>query len=160
MKTVHLRDPAPGDLGWIVERHGALYAEEYGWDVRFEGLVAKVIADFIASPPAGQRAWIGELDGARAGSVLCTRKDERTAQLRLLLVEPWARGSGLGGRLVDACLGFARAEGYARMVLWTNSCLDAARRIYERAGFALDDEAPHALFGEGLVGQHWSLSLG
>ena len=153
-----MREPLPGDLGWVLERHGALYDREYGWGARFEALVAGVIAEYARYGP-GQRAWIAEVDGARAGSIFCMRKDADTAQLRLLLVEPDARGLGIGRRLVDECIGFARAEGYRRMVLWTNSVLHAARRIYERTGFVLVEEASHTLFGDGLVGQTWSLDL-
>jgi DNA-binding MarR family transcriptional regulator/GNAT superfamily N-acetyltransferase len=154
---VSLRPPRPGDLGWIVERHGALYAAEYGWDETFEALVARIVADFAAgTDPGSERAWIATAGGARAGSILCTRRDEATAQLRLLLVEPAFRGLGLGGRLVDECLAFARAAGYARIVLWTNDVLVDARRIYERAGFVLDEEERHTSFGHDLVGQMWS----
>ena len=155
-----LRPPRPGDLGWMVERHGALYAAEYGWDASFEALVARIVADFAAgADPACERAWIADARGARAGSVLCARRDETTAQLRLLLVEPAFRGQGLGRRLVDECLAFARSAGYARIVLWTNDALADARRIYERAGFVLDEEGRHTSFGHDLVEQTWSRSL-
>jgi DNA-binding MarR family transcriptional regulator/GNAT superfamily N-acetyltransferase len=155
-----LRPPSAGDYGWIVERHGALYAAEYDWDVGFEALVGRVVADFAAGHDAEREAaWIAELDGRRVGSVLCVRKDDRTAQLRLLLVEPHARGRGIGARLVDACIEFARRAGYAEISLWTNDVLDAARRIYERAGFELVDAEPHHSFGHDLVGQTWSRTL-
>ena len=152
-----LRPPRPGVLGWVVERHGALFAAEYGWDASFEALVAGIVADFAAgADPARERAWIAEAGGARAGSVFCARRDDATAQLRLLLVEPAFRGQGLGRRLVDECLAFARSAGYARIVLWTNDALTDARRIYERAGFVLFEESRHTSFGHDLVEQSWS----
>lgn len=155
-----LRPPAAGDLGWIVERHGALYAGEYGWDERFEGLVATIVGEFAATrDPRRGAAWIAELAGARAGSVLCVREDDTTAKLRLLLVEPWARGRGIGARLVQQCLDFARGAGYRTMTLWTNDVLEDARRVYERAGFALVDSKPHRDFGPEVVGQNWSRPL-
>ncbi|ALC23103.1 GNAT family N-acetyltransferase [Streptomyces pristinaespiralis] len=156
-----LRDPAPGDLGWIVQRHGALYAAEYGWDAGFEGLVARIVADFAPEhDPRLERVWIAELDGRPVGSVMCVRDDEPdTARLRLLLVEPEARGHGLGDRLVRTAVDFARDAGYRDMVLWTNDVLTAARRIYRRAGFTLVAEKPHRSYGADLVGQDWRLSL-
>lgn len=156
-----LRDPAPGDLGWIVQRHGALYAAEYGWDAGFEGLVARIVADFAQEhDPRLERVWIAELDGRPLGSVMCVRDDEPdTARLRLLLVEPEARGHGLGDRLVRTAVDFARDAGYRDMVLWTNDVLTAARRIYRRAGFTLVAEKPHRSYGADLVGQDWRLSL-
>jgi DNA-binding MarR family transcriptional regulator/ribosomal protein S18 acetylase RimI-like enzyme len=156
-----LRAPEPGDLGWVVERHGYRYAGEYGWDARFEALVARIVADFAARDDgARQAAWIAELDGERVGCVFCTPGDDAdTAQLRLLLVEPSARGAGVGARLVDECLRFARRSGYRRMVLWTNDVLTAARRIYQRAGFRLDRREPHHSWGHDLVGEYWSMEL-
>jgi DNA-binding MarR family transcriptional regulator/GNAT superfamily N-acetyltransferase len=155
-----LRPPRPGDLGWVVHRHGAVYAAEYGWDETFEHLVAGIVAGYAAShDPAGEAAWIAEVDGQPAGCVFCVRQDEVTAKLRLLLVEPSARGLGIGARLVEECLRFARAAGYRRMTLWTQDCLTGARRIYQRAGFSLDSEAQHHSFGHDLVEQTWSRDL-
>lgn len=156
-----LRSPEPGDLGWVVERHGARYATEYGWDVSFEALVARIVADFAERRDGRpEAAWIAELDGERVGCVFCTASETPdTAQLRLLLVEPQARGAGVGTRLVDECVRFARRSGYARIVLWTNDVLVAARRIYQRAGFRLDRREPHASFGHDLVGEYWSRDL-
>jgi len=151
-----LRPPVPGDLGWVVSRHGALYAREYGWDETFEHLVAKIVAEYAADrDPEREAAWIAEVDGAPAGCVFCVRKDTATAQLRLLLVEPWARGLGIGGRLVEECLRFARAAGYEQIMLWTQDCLTAARRIYQAAGFRLASESEHHSFGHDLVEQTW-----
>jgi ribosomal protein S18 acetylase RimI-like enzyme len=155
-RTVVIRPPRPGDLGWMVERHGALYAREYGWDESFERLVARIAAEFDLARDA---AWIAEVDGQRAGCVLCVHHDEHTAKLRTLLVEPHARGTGLGSRLVDEVIRHARARGYRTLTLWTNDVLTAARRVYERAGFTLEREAPHHAFGKDLVEQTWSLTL-
>jgi DNA-binding MarR family transcriptional regulator/GNAT superfamily N-acetyltransferase len=155
-----LRPPAPGDLGWVVQRHGALYAAEYGWDASFEALVAQIVADYATRDDhRGEAVWIAELDGEPAGCVFCVRKTDTTAQLRLLLVEPRARGLGMGGRLVAECVSFARRAGYREMVLWTNDVLHAARRIYQRAGFRLAGSEPHRSFGHDLVGQDWRLPL-
>ena len=156
-----LRPPQPGDLGWVVERHGARYAAEYGWDATFEALVARIVAEFAERRDARREAaWIAELDGERVGCVFCTAADaEHTAQLRLLLVEPSARGAGVGSRLVDECLRFAKRSGYRRITLWTNDVLVAARRIYERAGFGCDRREPHHSFGCDLVGEYWSRDL-
>jgi DNA-binding MarR family transcriptional regulator/GNAT superfamily N-acetyltransferase len=152
-----LRAFGPGDFGWVVQRHGALYAAEYGWDATFEALVARVVADYIESGDGD--AWIAEVDGEPAGCVFCVRKSERVAQLRLLLVEPSARGMGIGGRLVEECVRFARRSGYDELVLWTNAMLGAARRIYQRAGFELVEEAPYHGFGHDSVEQTWRLKL-
>jgi GNAT superfamily N-acetyltransferase len=159
--TVVLRPPAPGDLGWVIQRNGALYAAEYGWDETYETLVARIVADYAArADRTGEAAWIAEAGGERAGCVFCMRKSEQTAQLRLLLVEPSARGLGIGARLVGECLAFARRAGYREIVLWTNDVLQAARRIYQRAGFELIGSAPHHSFGHDLLGQDWRLTLG
>jgi GNAT superfamily N-acetyltransferase len=162
MGAVVLRAPAPGDLGWIVARHGSLYASEYGWGAPFEALVADVIAEYArehAEAPAQTAAWIADLGGRPAGSVLCMRDDAATARLRLLLVEPFARGHGIGRLLVDECIRFARGADYRRLVLWTNEPLVHARPIYERAGFELVGERPHTRFGPEVVGQDWALDL-
>jgi DNA-binding MarR family transcriptional regulator/predicted N-acetyltransferase YhbS len=158
--AIELRPPRAGDLGWIVERHGAIYADEFGWDETFEALVAQIVGDFGAGhDPDREAAWVAEVAGARAGSVLCVRQDDRVAKLRLLLVERWARGRRIGARLVDECLRFARDAGYRQVTLWTNDVLESARRIYERAGFELVDSEPHHSFGHDLVGQNWSRTL-
>ena len=158
---IRLRPPGPGDLGWVVQEHGARYAAEYGWGATFETLVARIVADYASDhDPRAERVWIAEVDGRPAGCVFCVRKDETTAQLRLLLVAPAARGLGLGRQLVAECISFARASGYGGLVLWTNDVLTAARHIYERAGFQLVTEEKHHSFGQDLVGQTWRLSLG
>jgi GNAT superfamily N-acetyltransferase len=150
----------PGDLGWVVQRHGEIYAEEFGWDTTFEALVARIVADYAEKhDPEREAAWIAEVGGERAGCVFCVRKDERTAQLRILLVEPAARGHKLGARLVRTCLDFARQAGYERMMLWTNHPLVAARSIYLAEGFQLVESEEHDAFGHRLVGQFYERSL-
>ncbi|MGW5384937.1 GNAT family N-acetyltransferase [Nocardia sp. NPDC003963] len=151
----------PGDLGWVVQAHGELYAAEFGWDTTFEALVAEIVAGYATEhDPTREAAWIATLDGERVGCVLCARGDtDDTAKLRILLVHPKARGHGLGERLVTTCLDFARTTGYQRITLWTNSVLASARRIYRATGFELDDEHHHRSFGRELVGQNWSRQL-
>jgi DNA-binding MarR family transcriptional regulator/GNAT superfamily N-acetyltransferase len=155
-----LRAHRPGDIGWVIERHGALYASEYGWDVRFEGLVAKIAGAFLEeNDPRLERAFIAELDGRRVGSVFLVRGSKRVARLRLLLVEQEARGLGLGKRLVEECIRFARESGYRKIVLWTQRNLLAARAIYRATGFCKTGEERHVSFGTKLVGETWELDL-
>lgn len=150
----------PGDLGWVVMAHGEVYGAEFGWDSSFEALVARIVADFAADHDAAREAaWIAEVDGRRVGCVFCVAADERTAKLRILLVDPAARGQGLGRRLVGTCLDFARAAGYRRITLWTNDVLTAARRIYQATGFELVEQDRHHSFGHDLVGQNWARDL-
>ncbi len=155
-----LRTHQPGDMGWVISRHAALYSQEYGWDETFEALVAEIAARFIRNFDAKrERCWIAERDGRNVGSVCLVRKSETIAQLRLLIVEPEARGLGIGKRLVSECERFARRAGYRKIVLWTNDILDAARHIYEEAGYRLVRAEPHHSFGHDLVGQYWERRL-
>jgi GNAT superfamily N-acetyltransferase len=150
----------PGDLGWMVQAHGELYAREFGWNVEFEALVARIVAEYaVAHDPDREAGWIAELDGLRVGCVLCVKETDEDAKLRILLVDDAARGHGLGRELVRTCVEFARQAGYRRIALWTNDVLTAARTIYEAAGFRLVEQEPHHSFGHDLVGQSWSLDL-
>lgn len=160
--AVLIRTHRPGDLGWVLDRHGVLYVEEYGWGAPFEAIVARVVAEFAeTNDPAREACWVAELEGRRVGSVMLVRHPERegVARLRLLLVEPEARGLGVGRALVEACTSFARAAGYRRVTLWTQSVLAAARAIYARAGYVKVSEAPNATFGTGLIAETWELEL-
>ena len=160
MGTVTLRAPYPGELGWIVQRHGAVYAAEHDFDMTFEGWVAQIVGSYaISHDPAREAVWIAETDGGPVGSIMCVRVDDTTAKLRILLVEAAARGLGAGGRLVAECLRFAREAGYTRMVLETYSAMEAARRIYRRAGFTVDSATPVRAHGHDLVKETWSLTL-
>lgn len=159
-RQVVLRDPGPGDLGWVVQQHGEVYAREYGFDTTFEALVAEIAAKYIREfRPGREKGWIAEVDGERAGSVFVVRQSDTVAKLRLLILRPEARGLGLGGRLVDECIAFARAAGYRRMVLWTQSILVAARGIYASRGFVLKESEPAEAFGQRLVSETWELKL-
>jgi DNA-binding MarR family transcriptional regulator/GNAT superfamily N-acetyltransferase len=158
--AVVLRDPVPGDMGWVVQQHGEVYWKEYGWNSDFEALVAGIAADFVRKfQPEWEKCWIAELDGERVGAVFVVRKSRTTAKLRMLILAPQARGLGLGARLTDECLAFARAKGYKKMVLWTNSCLTAARGIYAKRGFRLVQSEPYEGFGQSLVSETWELRL-
>jgi len=155
-----LRGPRPGDMGWVVQSHGALYAAEYGFDAAFEGLVAKITAEFLGSFDASrERCWIADIDGVPVGSVFLVRHTDVTAKLRLLLVDPAGRGQGLGRRLVGECIAFAKACGYRKITLWTQSILISARKIYQDAGFVLVATEPHRSFGQSLIGETWELEL-
>ena len=156
----YLRHHEAGDMGWVIHQHGLLYHQEYGWDESFEALVAQICADFINNyDPQKERCWIAEMEGEQVGSIFCVKAGEDVAKLRLLLVDPKARGLGLGTRLVQECIRFARRSGYKKLTLWTNDILVEARRIYEKNGFKLIKEERHHSFGHDLVGQNWDLVL-
>jgi DNA-binding MarR family transcriptional regulator/N-acetylglutamate synthase-like GNAT family acetyltransferase len=155
-----LRQPRPGDLGWVVGRHAELYAREYGWGENFEGLCAQIVADFVSKyDPKCERCWIAEMDGQNVGSVFLVKDSEKVARLRLLLVDPIARGRGLGTRLTDECIRFARQGGYQSITLWTHKVLTAARHVYERAGFRLTSSETRRSFGRNVISEHWDLAL-
>jgi DNA-binding MarR family transcriptional regulator/N-acetylglutamate synthase-like GNAT family acetyltransferase len=156
----HLRELIPGDVGWVVHRQAVLYTREHGWDHTYEALVAEILSGFVKNfDNARERSWIAERDNQIIGSVFLMRESDDVAKLRLLYVEPTARGLGLGRHLVDECVRFARAKGYRKLTLWTNDCLVSARKIYQAAGFQLVREDPHHSFGKDLVGQTWDLDL-
>jgi DNA-binding MarR family transcriptional regulator/GNAT superfamily N-acetyltransferase len=159
-QKIQLRMHRPGDMGWVVSRHGALYAGEYGWGAPFEALVAGVIAEYLRDfDPKRERCWIAESGGERVGSAFVAKKDANTAQLRMLLVEPHVRGEGLGRRLVEECIAFARSHGYRTLMLWTHENLTAARAIYAKLGFRLVKKEKHRHFGVPVVGEYWELQL-
>jgi GNAT superfamily N-acetyltransferase len=161
-QSLTIRTHRVGDAGWAIERHAQLYADEYGWNIEFEALVATLFAQFVSRhDPASERFWIAELGGERVGCVFLVRNadDPSAAQLRCLLVDPKGRGHGVGRRLVNECIEFAGRSGYKRIMLWTNDILVPARRIYETVGFTLEREEPHHSFGHDLVGQFWSRNL-
>jgi GNAT superfamily N-acetyltransferase len=159
-RDIILRHPRPGDLGWVVARHAELYAQEYGWAGDFEGLCAQIVAEFVRNhDPKCERCWIAEMDGRNVASVFLVKDSEKVARLRLLLVDPVARGRGLGTRLTDECIRFARQSGYRSITLWTHKVLTAARHIYERAGFQLTSSEARRSFGQNVVSEHWDLAL-
>ena len=158
--TLLLRDHRPGDIGWMTYRHGAIYYKEYGWDETFEALVGDILVQFIKKhDPRRERIWIAEQDGRRVGSIMIVDAGNDAAKLRLLLVEPSARGRGVGRRLIDECIDYARRKGYKKIKLWTNNNLTAARHLYAQAGFRIVKETPHRSFGHDLVGEDWELKL-
>ena len=161
--TITLRDPQPGDMGWVVQQHGEVFWREYRWDMRFEALVASIVAGYVTNYQSEfEKCWIAEVNGVPAGSAFVVRKSPRsttTAQLRMLILSPEARGLGLGGKLTDECISFAREKGYKKMTLWTNACLLAPRAIYVKRGFKLVKADPYQGFGHDLVGETWELKL-
>src|SRR5476649_1397859 len=157
---VILRAPKAGDFGWIVTRHAQIYADEYGWGDPFEGLCAQIVADFVnKNDPKFDRCWIAEMNGENVGSVMLVKDSAGVARLRLLIVDPKARGLGLGGRLTDECVKFARAVGYKKITLWTHSILTAARHVYEKAGFKLMRSEKHKSWGKPVTSEHWDMTL-
>ncbi len=159
-RAVLLREHRPGDIGWVIQQHGEIYAREYGWNAEFEALVASIGAEFLKNfDPAWERCWIAELDGEQVGSVFVVRKSQTVAQLRMLILSSGARGLGLGAQLTDECLAFARSKGYRKMVLWTHSILTAAREIYRQRGFVLVNSEPYSAFGHELCSETWELVL-
>lgn len=160
LHDIVLRAPQAGDMGWVVQQHGEIYAREYGWNAKFEALVADIVSKFVRQfQPNLERCWIAEWRGERVGSVFVVRQSKQVAKLRMLILTPQARGVGLGGRLTDECLAFARQKGYKKIVLWTNSCLTAARALYRKRGFELIKSEPYRGFGQDLVGETWTLKL-
>ena len=161
INTITLRSPQPGDMGWVVQQHGEIYTHEYGWNADFETLVLQIMAKLQRRwLPEWERCWVAEVNGQRAGSVFVVRKSKTVAQLRLLILTPDARGLGLGGRLTDECIAFARSKGYKKMTLWTHSCLDAARVIYAKRGFRLIQSEAYVGFGQKrLVSETWEMVL-
>jgi GNAT superfamily N-acetyltransferase len=158
--AITLRHPQPGDMGWVIEQHGKLYAHEYGWNWEFEALVAGICADFVKNfQPEWERCWIAERNGQRVGSVFVVKQSHDTAKLRMLILTPEARGHGLGARLTDEAIAFARDKGYKKMMLWTNACLLTARAIYEKRGFKLTQSEAYQGFGQNLVSETWELEL-
>jgi GNAT superfamily N-acetyltransferase len=159
-RSYRLRAPVPGDFGWIVKRHAELYAQEYGWGAPFEGVCAQIVADFAnKNDPERERCWIAQMDGDNVGCVFLVRDTDEVARIRLLIVEPKARGLKLGARLVDECVRFARAAGYKKITLWTHSVLKAARHIYQQAGFTLTSSEKRVSFGKPVVSEYWDLEL-
>jgi len=160
LHDIVLRAPQAGDMGWVVQQHGEIYAREYGWNAEFEALVAEIVAKFVRKlQPDWERCWIAEWRGERVGSVFLVRQSRHVAKLRMLILTPQARGMGLGGRLTDECIAFARQKGYKKMRLWTNSCLTSARALYVKRGFKLLESEPYRGFGQDLVGETWALEL-